>query len=70
MKSINLKSLVEIYEHNKLTHCPKKGYFNFMGNEIKIVDIETLKKFIAETLLAKVPVNFFNDFYLAILFHR
>lgn len=63
MKSINLKSLVEIYEHNKLTHCPKKQYFNFMGNEIKIVDIETLKKFIAEMLLAKVPVNFFNDFY-------
>ncbi len=63
MKSINLKSLVEIYEHNKLTHCPKKQYFNFMGNEIKIVDIETLKNFIAEMLLAKVPVNFFNDFY-------
>lgn len=63
MKTINLKSLVEIYEHNKATHCPKEGYFDFLGNLIKVVDIETLKKFIFETPLAELEINIFNDFH-------
>ena len=63
MKPINLKSLIDIYEHNKLTYCSKNGYFNFCGNELKIVDIETLKKFISEITSYNVQIAFFNDFY-------
>lgn len=63
MKSINLKSLVEVYEHNKLTHCHKKGYFDFWGVEIKVVDIETLKNFLFQTQLETLQVDIFNNFY-------
>lgn len=63
MKSINLKSLVEVYEHNKLTHCHKKGYFDFWGVTIKVVDIETLKNFLLQTQLATLQVDIFNNFY-------
>lgn len=63
MKSINLKSLVEVYEHNKLTHCHKKGYFDYWGIAIKVVDIETLKNFLFQTQLATLQVDIFNNFF-------
>lgn len=63
MKTVNLKSLVEIYEHNKKDYSKRLGYFNFCNEEIKIIDIETLKIFMSETIFAKMPISFFNDFY-------
>lgn len=63
MKTINLKSLVEVYEHNKATYSAKDGYFKFCRAEIKIIDIKTLKEFISKIQSEEIPVTLFNDFY-------
>lgn len=63
MKAINLKSFIEIYEHNKLTHCINSREFNFCGNEIKIVDIKSLERFLLELESFKVSIENFSEFY-------
>lgn len=65
MKTVNLKSLVEIYELNKEDYSKRAGYFNFCNEEIKIIDIETLKIFISKMQLKKLSISYFNDFYFS-----
>ena len=66
MRTINLRSIVEVFEHYKSKTSEVK-FLKIWDKEIKFIDLETLKSLLERfyQIDQEIDINIFNDFHIS-----